>query len=141
MARCKFRSRIYLQLLIWLQVHMTLEGTVVLDIIQHFVERWNYIKRSKVFSPWLNRMLITNEHKCTVCGTAVSINRNPIIIFYSPDSIHSRYEPLALPHNISVAANNAVAREFFTSVATWDIRLTRYSGLHEARGDTGREFR
>ena len=121
---------------------MTLEGTVVLDIIQHFVERWNYIKRRKVFSPWLNRMLITNEHECTVCGTAVSINHDPIISFYSPDSIHSRYEPLALPRNISVA-NNAVAREFFTSVATWDIIPTRHSEhpRHEARGGTGRQFR
>lgn len=27
---------------------MTLEGTVVLDIVQHFVERWNEIKRRKV---------------------------------------------------------------------------------------------
>jgi phospholipase D1/2 len=32
------------------QVHMTLEGTVILDIVQHFIERWNYIKRRKVFS-------------------------------------------------------------------------------------------
>ncbi|KIM71291.1 hypothetical protein PILCRDRAFT_830441 [Piloderma croceum F 1598] len=108
----------------WHDVHMTLEGTVVLDIIQHFVERWNYIKRSKVFSLWLNRMLITNEHKCTVCDTAVSINRDPTISFYSPDSIHSRYEPLALPHNISVALNGAIARH----------------PRHEARGDTGRQF-
>lgn len=31
-----------------LQVHMTICGSVVLDICQHFVERWNEIKRRKV---------------------------------------------------------------------------------------------
>jgi phosphatidylserine/phosphatidylglycerophosphate/cardiolipin synthase-like enzyme len=30
------------------QVHMTLYGDVVLDISQHFVERWNEIKKRKV---------------------------------------------------------------------------------------------
>ena len=29
------------------QVHMTLCGPVVLDIVQHFVERWNEIKKRK----------------------------------------------------------------------------------------------
>jgi len=39
---------------------MTLEGPVVLDIAQHFVERWNEIKKRKVIhiNPeviyWLN---------------------------------------------------------------------------------------
>ncbi|KAF9530719.1 phospholipase D [Crepidotus variabilis] len=31
----------------WHDVHMTLEGPVVLDIAQHFVERWNEIKKRK----------------------------------------------------------------------------------------------
>jgi hypothetical protein len=31
------------------QVHMTFEGPAVLDISQHFVERWNEIKKRKVF--------------------------------------------------------------------------------------------
>lgn len=30
------------------KVHMTLVGPVVLDIVQHFVERWNEIKKRKV---------------------------------------------------------------------------------------------
>ena len=34
--------------LVW-QVHMTFEGPAVLDISQHFVERWNEIKKRKVF--------------------------------------------------------------------------------------------
>ncbi|KAG6872615.1 hypothetical protein C0995_008273 [Termitomyces sp. Mi166 len=31
----------------WHDVHMTLVGPVVLDIVQHFVERWNEIKKRK----------------------------------------------------------------------------------------------
>jgi hypothetical protein len=31
----------------WHDVHMTLVGPVVLDIAQHFVERWNYIRGKK----------------------------------------------------------------------------------------------
>lgn len=31
-----------------LQVHMTMTGPAVLDIVQHFVERWNEIKKRKV---------------------------------------------------------------------------------------------
>ncbi|KIM73758.1 hypothetical protein PILCRDRAFT_99252 [Piloderma croceum F 1598] len=37
----------------WHDVHMTLEGTVVLDIVQHFVERWNEIKKRKACHPHL----------------------------------------------------------------------------------------
>ena len=32
----------------WHDVHMTLVGPVVLDIVQHFTERWNEIKKRKV---------------------------------------------------------------------------------------------
>ncbi|KAL4066624.1 hypothetical protein J3A83DRAFT_4098363 [Scleroderma citrinum] len=34
----------------WHDVHMTICGTVVLDICQHFVERWNEIKKRKLVS-------------------------------------------------------------------------------------------
>ncbi|KAG6884869.1 hypothetical protein C0992_005680 [Termitomyces sp. T32_za158] len=41
-----------------LQVHMTLLGPVVLDIVQHFVERWNEVKKRKYRDderfPWLS---------------------------------------------------------------------------------------
>jgi phospholipase D1/2 len=41
----------------WHDVHMTLTGPVVLDIVQHFTERWNEIKkrkyREKAEAPWL----------------------------------------------------------------------------------------
>ncbi|KAI9461871.1 hypothetical protein F5148DRAFT_1214478 [Russula earlei] len=32
----------------WHDVHMTIDGPVVLDIVQHFVERWNEVKGRKV---------------------------------------------------------------------------------------------
>ena len=32
----------------WHDVHMTLTGEAVLDIVQHFVERWNEVKKRKV---------------------------------------------------------------------------------------------
>lgn len=32
------------------QVHMTLVGPVVLDIVQHFTERWNELKLRKVIN-------------------------------------------------------------------------------------------
>ena len=35
----------------WHDVHMTLVGPVVLDIVQHFTERWNEIKKRKVCPP------------------------------------------------------------------------------------------
>lgn len=31
----------------WHDVHMTLAGPVVLDIVQHFTERWNEIRKRK----------------------------------------------------------------------------------------------
>ncbi|KAL0948426.1 hypothetical protein HGRIS_011005 [Hohenbuehelia grisea] len=31
----------------WHDVHMTISGTAVLDVVQHFVERWNEIKKRK----------------------------------------------------------------------------------------------
>lgn len=31
----------------WHDVHMSLVGPVVLDIVQHFVERWNELKKRK----------------------------------------------------------------------------------------------
>jgi hypothetical protein len=41
---------------------MTLEGTAVLDIVQHFVERWNEVKKRKACYLWrINCMLVTDE--------------------------------------------------------------------------------
>jgi phospholipase D1/2 len=59
----------------WHDVHMSLVGPAVLDIVQHFVERWNELKKRK----------------------------------YNGDT---RYDWLALPHDIEAAPNEAVARKF-----------------------------
>jgi phospholipase D1/2 len=32
----------------WHDVHMTIAGPSVLDIVQHYVERWNEVKKRKV---------------------------------------------------------------------------------------------
>ncbi|KAL6298141.1 phospholipase D/nuclease [Sparassis latifolia] len=56
----------------WHDVHMTIAGSAVLDIVQHFVERWNEIKKRK----------------------------------YKNDD---RYDWLALPHDVEVAPQEAVA--------------------------------
>ncbi|KAJ8689244.1 hypothetical protein PTI98_013285 [Pleurotus ostreatus] len=57
----------------WHDVHMTMTGPAVLDVVQHFVERWNEIKKRK----------------------------------YRNDS---RYDWLALPHNVETAPHEPVAR-------------------------------
>jgi phospholipase D1/2 len=57
----------------WHDTHMTIDGPVVLDIVQHFVERWNEVKLRK----------------------------------YKDDN---HYEWLALPHDVAVAPNEAIAR-------------------------------
>lgn len=45
---------------------MTVCGSVVLDICQHFVERWNEVKRRKVrvklvdLAPWLSHVFLVS---------------------------------------------------------------------------------
>jgi phosphatidylserine/phosphatidylglycerophosphate/cardiolipin synthase-like enzyme len=49
----------------WHDVHMTLIGPVVLDIVQHFIERWNEVKLRKV-----RLLLIIHLHALTLrCST------------------------------------------------------------------------
>ena len=54
----------------WHDVHMTLTGEVVLDIVQHFVERWNEIKKRKV-SP-VERRLFTLLTALLIYSTATT---------------------------------------------------------------------
>lgn len=51
------------------QVHMTFEGPAVLDITQHFVERWNEIKKRKVVCA---HMLSFFDLTCSVLFSSVS---------------------------------------------------------------------
>ena len=43
------------------QVHMTIDGPVVLDIVQHFIERWNMIKGLKVSNYTHPELLVTDS--------------------------------------------------------------------------------
>ncbi|KAI9510126.1 hypothetical protein F5148DRAFT_1182591 [Russula earlei] len=70
----------------WQDVHMTIDGPVVLDIVQHFVERWNFIKGLKV-----------STHLPPVRSGAHS-------------SVPYRYDWLAFPHNVAAAPNEAIVR-------------------------------
>ncbi|PSS38102.1 hypothetical protein PHLCEN_2v82 [Hermanssonia centrifuga] len=70
----------------WHDVHMTLCGSVVLDIVQHFVERWNEVKRRKVLTVF-------------VYGPQLTISGRD-----------RRYDWLALPHDIEASPNEAVVR-------------------------------
>jgi phospholipase D1/2 len=87
---------------------MTLVGPVVLDIVQHFTERWNEIKKRKVCLRLILRSVASEKQYST------EMIRRPIeksllfllLIFYS------RYDWLALPHNVIASPNEAVARGF-----------------------------
>ena len=56
----------------WHDVHMTLAGAAVRDIVQHFVERWNEIKKRKVGScaPIMMEVLSTDISTDTHGSTA-----------------------------------------------------------------------
>ena len=41
----------------WHDVHMTLTGEAVLDIVQHFVERWNEVKKRKVRTYFISTII------------------------------------------------------------------------------------
>ena len=58
----------------WHDVHMTLTGEVVLDIVQHFTERWNEIKKRKVGS--LVYLYIIFLTPCYVCSTVMTRKRH-----------------------------------------------------------------
>ena len=74
---------------------MTLTGDVVLDLVQHFVERWNEIKTRKYES---------NEY--------VFINS---LHLYPKFPFPRRYDWLSLPHNIESAPNEPVSSAYFLS--------------------------
>ncbi|KAG2106164.1 uncharacterized protein F5147DRAFT_701272 [Suillus discolor] len=67
------------------RVHMTICGSVCLDLSQHFIERWNEVKRRKVRVQHFKRNI------------------------QSYHSLHSRFDWLALPHNVALSPNEAVA--------------------------------
>ena len=50
----------------WHDVHMTLTGEVVLDIVQHFTERWNEIKKRKVSIPSIFVVLTSSQSRSII---------------------------------------------------------------------------
>ena len=70
---------------------MTICGSVVLDIVQHFVERWNEIKKRKYRN-----------------DTYVEI---PVLRMSISCRCHRRFDWLALPHDVEAAPNESVARQ------------------------------
>ena len=88
---------------------MTICGTVVLDICQHFIERWNEIKKRKVMSSMgdtnsLHTYPIVNQvPKGRVCRVPYRLS-----VFLYLD--YSHIDWLAFPHNPQVSPNEAIAR-------------------------------
>ncbi|KAF9244484.1 hypothetical protein BU15DRAFT_85872 [Melanogaster broomeanus] len=92
----------------WHDVHMTICGSVVLDICQHFVERWNEIKRRKV---WTGNNHVTNVYLLILpASTFMTSTCDKSYPTFPPDPNLSRFDWLALPHNTEVAPNEAVVR-------------------------------
>jgi len=62
---------------------MTICGSVVLDICQHFVERWNEIKRRKVRAEWNDlpyRLIFSSQYRDDPCvaGNVVVSSHSPL---------------------------------------------------------------
>ena len=53
------------------QVHMTIDGPVALDIVQHFIERWNEVKRRKVS----DSLIISNNFGAHSNASFISVCR------------------------------------------------------------------
>ena len=70
---------------------MTLAGTAVLDIAQHFIERWNEVKKRKV-----------------CLSTHRDMNYAERFPQYKTDT---NYDWLAFPHNVNIAPNEPIVRE------------------------------
>ena len=89
---------------------MTIDGPVVLDIVQHFVERWNEVKLRKVCPHRLLTSIRTNilviVQGRQVCYRFLFF---PVLLLITA-IFQSHYEWLALPHNVAVAPNEAIVR-------------------------------
>ena|SRR5258705_14013151 len=94
---------------------MTLEGPVVLDISQHFVERWNEIKKRKVnFDIQYSLHDDDIAHSSTKLKSWYLLNHHisPHIKGVSNISVTSTVSWLAFPHEPEYAPNEPIAREY-----------------------------
>ena len=94
-------------------MHTTLVGPVVLDIVQHFVERWNEIKKRKV----THNAFLFNNYSWMPCSTRMMRTSYFYIFSNQPKRTckSSRFDWLALPHNVALAPNEAVVRVYIIS--------------------------
>jgi len=97
---------------------MTFVGPCVLDVVQHFVERWNEIKERKVCDAPLNPTFRLPWHTHSIPGMS------RFILFFLLDEGQSRapshYEPLELPHDVDASPGEAVARKrYHPTVSCW----------------------
>jgi hypothetical protein len=93
-----------------IQVHMTLVGPVVLDIVQHFTDRWNEIKRRKVSRPCDGRKI----HVIDTCLVSI---RHVGQFSAKPERrifiVYRRYAWLALPHPVPETFREAFDQAMF----------------------------
>jgi hypothetical protein len=106
---------------------MTLEGPVVLDVSQHFVERWNEIKKRKVKSDF------STNSPCWWCDN-LQYKIKELVTFTTPHQCHhskiadvsvtSTVSWLAFPHEPEYAPNEPIAREYsITATQCTEISL------------------
>jgi phosphatidylserine/phosphatidylglycerophosphate/cardiolipin synthase-like enzyme len=62
MARCEYNHTLFRGVLNLHQVHMTIAGPSVLDISQHYIERWNEVKKRKVSLIYLSLSSMLTSH-------------------------------------------------------------------------------
>ena len=71
----------------WHDVHMTLTGEAVLDIVQHFVERWNEVKKRKVRTYFISTIIAADACPLSVPGGSVRV---PFLSSIHPYSSRTR---------------------------------------------------
>jgi len=88
---------------------MTVCGTVVLDICQHFIERWNEVKKRKVnFS--LYNLVSLRIYPLVISSTRrKSMSMTVYVHTFVSLLDHSHIDWLAFPHNTAVSPNEAIA--------------------------------
>jgi hypothetical protein len=89
---------------------MTLTGPAVLDIVQHFTERWNEIKKHKVSFIFKVRRLV----KIDGVFSTKWIREYKAVdteVLTLTCLIYSRYDWLALPHHLETEPMEAAIRK------------------------------
>lgn len=93
---------------------MTFEGPAVLDISQHFVERWNEIKKRKVFDTYI--VIPWSHGVCSMYSIVTKSMYQPYLKFTIESTSTCRNIVwLALPHEPEYAPNEAAARKLIFS--------------------------